>query len=264
MNINLGGSCDKLILIFPGGFVTFNLEQTRLNSRLTSGALTTHFSSALNGGRLGGELNILFDKPGVPLTYSYESLDLIVDENIAPLVSKVFPNMTVHGTLTETRSLTVNLLSSKGQAQLVEDYGQTTMHDGILIGPAAPRWVTKWFPKLSLTEYPFEIANNLFHRDPQDGRMINDMVLVGKDTYNIYINGVTMADNTTDYTMGVDFSPSTSLEQRHKQRWLRVSILTYTGQIVGHKWAKQTVSFTWPRRVSNALKGLIKGWSKDK
>ena len=73
-----------------------------------------------------------------------------------------------------------------------------------------------------------------------------------------------MADNTTSYTVGVDLSRFMTLEQRHNWRQFRVPLLTYSGQIVDRKWAKQTVRFTWPTRTAwemliknNPLKTLI-------
>ena len=75
-----------------------------------------------------------------------------------------------------------------------------------------------------------------------------------------------MADNSTNYTLGVDMSRR-SLEQRHIWKWSRVPLLSYTGQIDDHKWARQTVKFTWPTRAArdmfiknNALRTLIEQW----
>ena len=95
------------------------------------------------------------------------------------------------------------------------------------------------------------------------------MVFLGKGSYNIYITGLTMADNTTAYTLGVDLSLR-SLEQRHIWKSSRVPLLSFTGQIVDHKWASQTVSYTWPTRAAwdifiknNALRTLIEQWRQD-
>ncbi|MCK4849795.1 MAG: hypothetical protein KAT11_00515 [Phycisphaerae bacterium] len=265
MDISFRAKCDELLLSLPDGSAKFNLQQIDFDSQLTSASLTGRFGMAVNGGRLGGELSILFDEPGLPLSCRYEALELMAEENLLPLVSQVFPDMTVKGTISESRSITTYILGGKDLPQFPEEQGVTILREGMIVGPSAPRWVIYWFPKLSLTEYPFEVAHNVFSRNPKDGRMINDMVFVGKDRYNIYITGVTMSDNTTNYTLGVDMSPGfVSLEQRHIWRQSRVPLLTYTGQIVDHKWASQTVRNTWPTRVAwdmfiknNALRTLI-------
>ncbi len=77
-----------------------------------------------------------------------------------------------------------------------------------------------------------------------------------------------MPDNTTTYKLGVDMSLM-SLERRHIWKSWRVPLLSFTGQIVDHKWASQTVNYTWPARAAwdifiknNALKTLIEQWRK--
>ncbi|MCK4851405.1 MAG: hypothetical protein KAT11_08640, partial [Phycisphaerae bacterium] len=207
MDITFRAECDKFLVSLPDSSAKFILQHLSLDSQLTSASLTGRFGMAVNGGRLGGELSILFDKPGLPLSCRYEALELMADENIVPLVSQVFPNMTIQGTITESRTITgYYIRGGKDLPPFPQERGLTILREGMVVGPSAPRWVVYWFPKLSLTEYPFEVAHNVFSRDPKDGRMRNDMVFLGKGRYNIYITGLTMPDNTTDYTLGVDMS----------------------------------------------------------
>ncbi len=264
MDISFRAKCDKFLVILPDGSAEFNLQQIDFDSQLTSASLTGRFSAAVNGGRLGGELSILFDKPGVPLIYRHEALDLIADENLVPLVSQVFPDMTVEGTVTDSRSITVYILGGKDLPQFPQEQGTTILRKGMIVGPAAPHWVTYWFPKLSLSKYPFQVAHNVFSKDPKDGRTTNDMVFLGQGRHHLYITGTTNADNTTNYTLGVDLPLGFTLEQRHTWKPGRVPLLSYTGQIVDHKWGRQTVNFTWPTRAAwdiliknNALRTLI-------
>jgi len=269
MDIIFRVQCDRFIFLDPFRSLKFNLERVDLDSQLTSSSLVARFTTAMNGGRIDNFLTISFDKPGLPLTYRYEALELMGDENTAPMVSQVFPDLTVTGTITETRTTTANILGRSEPAEFPMEQGRTVLRDGVLIGPSAPWWVTYWFSKLSLTKYYFDVADNVFSRDPKDGKMANDMVLVGKGRYNMYITGTTMADNTTDYTVGVDLSRFMTLEQRHNWRQFRVPLMTYTGQIADRKWARQTVNFTWPTRTAwemlienNALKTLIERYRR--
>jgi hypothetical protein len=264
MDIVIRLQCDRLIFENPASRLEFDFEQVDLDSHLTSSSLAASFITALNGGRIGNSLTISLDEPGLPLTYRYEALELIGDENTAPMVSQLFPDMTVTGTITESRTITANILHREGTGTFPKEQGRTVLREGVLVGPSAPRWVTRWFPRLSLTKYYFDVADCVFSRNPEDGITANDMVFVGKGRYNIYINGTTMADNTTNYTVGVDLSRFMTLEQRHNWRQFRVPLLTYSGQIVDHQWAEQTVRFTWPTRAAwemliknNPLKTLI-------
>ena len=264
MDIDLQVQCDKFVFQDPVSSQQFNFEQVDLDSQITSSSLVAHFTTAMNGGRIDNKITISFSEPGLPLTYTYEALELLADENTAPMISGVFPDMTVTGTITESRTMATDILGGTKTKQFPREQGKNLLRDGVLIGPSAPWWVTHWFPKLSLTEYQFEIADNVFSRDPEDGSVSNDMVLVGKGKYNIYINGTTKADNTTDYTVGVDLSRFMTLQQRHNWRQFRVPLLSYTGQIADGKWASQTVKFVWLPQAAwnifiknNALRTLI-------
>ena len=264
MDITVRLQCDKFILKDPATLLNLDFEQVDLDGQLTSSSLVAGFTTALNGGRIGNAFTISFDEPGLPLTYRYEALEMVGDENTAPMVSQVFPDMTVKGTITESRTIVTDIIPHKDSRKFPKEQGRTVLEDGVLVGPSAPWWVTRWFPKLSLTEYHFEIADNVFTRNPEDGSVANDMVFVGKGRYNTYINGITLADNTTKYTVGVDLSRFMTLDQRHNWKQFRVPLLTYSGLIVDGKWAKQTVSFTWPTRAAweiliknNSLKTLI-------
>ncbi|NIA07688.1 MAG: hypothetical protein GWP14_08680 [Actinobacteria bacterium] len=264
MDIAIGLQCDRFIFEDPASRLKFDFEQVNFDSQLTSSSLAASFVTALNGGRVSNSLTVSLDEVGLPLTYRYEALELIGDENTAPMVSQLFPDMTVTGTITESRTITANVLHREGIGKFPKEQGRTVLREGVLVGPSAPRWVTRWFPSLSLTKYYFDVADCVFSRNPEDGSVTNDMVLIGKGRYNIYINGITMVDNTTNYTVGVDLSRFMTLEQRHNWRQFRVPLLTYSGKIVDHKWAKQTVSFTWPTRtawemliMNNPLKTLI-------
>ena len=266
MDINIRAELDKLIVSMGASSGTFTVQEVSLDSKLTSTSLTGRFTMAFNGGRLAGEHSVMLDEPGLPLFYRYEALDLIADENTAPLVSQVFPNLSVQGTITESRSVRAYLLGGDKFSAFGQEEGLNILGDGIVIGPSAPGWVTYWFPDLSLTKYPFEVSHNVFSKDPKSGQVSNDMVFLGKGSYNIYINGITRADNTTAYTLGVDLSLM-SLEKRHIWKSSRVPLLSFTGQIVDHKWARQTVSYTWPTRAAwdifvknNAIKTLVEQW----
>ena len=249
MDINLKVLADRFIFKDPFGTQHLDFHHVDFDIQLASSAVMSQFTAAWNGGRLEGALNVLFDQPGMPLVYEYDALGLIADENTAPMISRVFPDMTVNGTITESRRIVAKLRPTPGKQEFIQESGHTTLTDGKLSGPAAPAWVTRWFPNLSLTEYPFQVSHNVFERSTEDGSMANDMVFVGKDTYNTYVSGITAADNTTDYALGVDYS-SASLEDRHRWRGLRVWLLTYTGQIEEGRWASQTVNFVWPTRTA--------------
>ena len=252
MNINLNILMDRFVFKDPFSPQLFDFRQVAFDVRLTSASVLSEFTAAWNGGRLEGLLNIFFDEPGTPLVYQYEALELLADEQTAPMISRVFPDMTVIGTITESRRILVKLQPPAGKQEFASEQGRTILKDGKLVGPSAPAWVTYWFPSLSLTEYPFDVADNIFQRSTKNGTLENDMVFLGKGKYNIYIKGKTMIDNTTDYRMGVDLS-SKDLEHRHELSTWRFPLLGYTGKIADGKWLSQTVSFVWPTRTATEV-----------
>ena len=190
-----------------------------------------HFECDLNEGKVAGKLLLDFAEEPPVLSVAYTARDLAMGENLKPFIDRTFPGMQVFGRFTHTEVLTQEL--AEGSVPLGR--GETVLTDGLLEGPGAPDYITALLPGLRLTTYRFNRMSNVFEHQP-NGDVENRMIFDGQQ-YDIFMFGVSHADGTIKYTLGVDLSVSLG-----SQVWSRtldqgkIPLMYYTGRIVGTQY----------------------------
>jgi hypothetical protein len=88
--------------------------------------------------------------------------------------------------------------------------------------------------------------HNWFTRDAE-GTTHNNMIFRG--IWNIYVEGVSRADHTVKYEVGVDLLARFESEYWSSVGQGRVPIFTTTGRIVGRKFVDQEIHYVPPHEV---------------
>jgi len=208
------------------------------------------FACTLNDGTVSGKLAIDFAAEPPVLSVAYAAQELKMGDNLKPFIDRTFPGLEVHGLFTHTEAMTQEL--AKGSAPVGR--GETVLTDGLLRGPAAPDYITNLLPGLRLTTYHFKRMSNVFEHMP-NGDTENRMIFDGQQ-YDIFMFGVTHADGTIKYTLGVDLS--VSLGSKVWSRTLdqgKIPLMHYTGRIVGTQYVPPgpEISYVLPHELAYDL-----------
>ncbi|KKL10965.1 hypothetical protein LCGC14_2550530 [marine sediment metagenome] len=122
-----------------------------------------------------------------------------------------------------------------------------TATNGVLIGPAAPKFVTNIFPNLNLTRYKYNKMTSFTDFLP-DGSARNEIFFYGG--HDVYVEGVTKADDTMQYNLGLVLMGS-AFPPEALRDWKqgRVPILKIKGLIKGGKILNEVVSYPLPNET---------------
>jgi hypothetical protein len=237
---------DRVTIAIPQWNTTFVLTGLTAEGRLADRRFAVpRFGCAMNGGTVGGEAAVDFREAVPVLSLAYDARDLKIDENLKPFIDTTFPGMKVRGTLSTRANLTQRL----AEKTFAVGRGETILTDGLLEGPAAPDYITRFLPRLKMTQYYFSRMSNDFENKP-NGDVDNRMLFEGRD-YDIYIFGVTHADGKVSYQSGVDLG--LSLGSKVLTRTLdqgKLPLLNFTGRIVGSQFAELNPQFVLPHEFA--------------
>jgi len=241
---------DRVTLAVPEWETTYEPTAFRGEGRLSGNRFVIpQFRCTLDEGDVAGEAVLDF-RPAVPvLAYAFTARDLHMEDNLRPFIDHTFPGMQVYGTLSTTQSMTQEL----AEGAVPVGQGETILTDGLMVGPAAPDYVTSVFPGLALSEYRFNKMSNVF-RNLKNGDVENRMIFDGR-TYDVFIFGTSHPEGPnvirTSYTLGIDLS--VSLGSKVWSRDLdqgKIPLLTYTGRIVGTQYAEQNIEYVLPHQLA--------------
>jgi hypothetical protein len=245
---------DRFAFTVPDWKATYEPTNVTGEGRLADQRLVfSHLSGGLDGGSFAAQVEVDFRNRVPVLSIAYDANELVMQDNLKPFIETTFPGMTVYGKVSQrnsnTRSLTGNAWPT-GQ-------GETVLVDGLLVGPAAPDYITRILPRLAMNEYRFNKMVSKF-KDLGNGDVENQMTFYGKE-YNVYIFGVSKADGHVNYTAGVDLGLSLGLKES-SQPLGKLPMMYYTGRIVGTKFAELNVRYLLPHEFayeSFVRRGLV-------
>jgi hypothetical protein len=196
---------------------------------------------------VSGKLLVDFSEEPPVLSIAYAAVNLAMGDNLKPFIDRTFPGMQVFGRFSHTEVLTQEL--TEGSVPLGR--GETVLTDGLLEGPGAPDYITALLPGLKLTTYRFNRMSNVFEHKP-NGDVENRMIFDGQQ-YDLFMFGVSHADGTIKYTLGVDLS--VSLGSAVWSRTLdqgKLPLMYYTGRIVGTQYVPPgpEISYVLPHELA--------------
>jgi hypothetical protein len=141
----------------------------------------------------------------------------------------MFPGMTADGPLTLIDETYQKLLPTPGQTNYEVGKGELIIEGGTIRGRAAPKWMTRIFPKLDLSSFDFTYMHSWFEKF-RSGRIRHQIIYQGR-YYNIYSVGYNDPDGRMQYEVGIDL-----LADLDSQYWAetgqgRIPLFTKTGVI---------------------------------
>ncbi len=232
----------------------YDLKNVTLSATVDHGYAQVELASGLNSGTLRRRYQTHFGPDDPTLRYDGQLVDAISRENIRPRIALSFPNNTVAGLFSRQMDLEMPLhsavanwmdwrypLGATGQAEVVAT-------DGILEGEPAPKFLARLLPSLNTARYEYK-KMTAFVDYGEDGLVVNDMVFDG-ETYDMYMNGTTSADDVAAYELGVILlSQPQSAQWNHTYRQGRMPILTFQGRAAAGRLHDVTVSYPWPNET---------------
>ncbi|MFW6066279.1 MAG: hypothetical protein ACOC9S_05615, partial [Planctomycetota bacterium] len=230
------------------------VNNLRLQARAAEGQVQVDLIAGLNGGTYQRELGVDLSESTPTVISRTEMSDVIATESIQPQLALYFPGNTVHGEFNRTEDLTMPLRDMLAQAMdpryPVRPTGRakTVTIDGVVVGRAAPKFVTRIFPGLNLARYEYRKMTSFTEFLP-DGTAVNDMIFKGP-IYDVYIEGTTTADNMGEYEIGlILLSTPQSAEWNHAYRQGRIPILHFNARIEGGELHDTKVWYFWPNET---------------
>jgi hypothetical protein len=179
--------------------------------------------------------------------------DVLASPSTRAQLSRFFPGNTVQGSFSHSEKLTMPLASALAnmldpRAPLrASGSGETTAVSGVMEGRAAPEFVTFLFPGLNTTKYRYN-RMRAFSKTRPDGIVENDMIFSG-ESYDVYMEGTTDADNVARYEMGIILVPM-SPEWSHDLGLGRIPIIKIEARIEGGRLLDQKVSYPLPTETA--------------
>jgi hypothetical protein len=207
--------------------------------------------AAVNGGIVANSYQVNLAETSPQVAVKSAVRELMANEAIQPQLAKNFPGNTVYGLFSRAEDSAVPLRQMLARAMdssapvWPRGQGRTVTIDGLLEGRAVPSFVSRIFPGLNLTRYRYH-KMTAFTEYRGDGVAVNDMVFSGQ-TYDIYIEGTTGADNIGRYEIGLILvgSPQ-SAEWNHTYRQGRIPLLKFKARIEGGRMHNESVTFVYP------------------
>ncbi|MGC9453459.1 MAG: hypothetical protein ACP5HU_01210 [Phycisphaerae bacterium] len=225
-----------------------------LKGEAADGQIHVDFVAGLNGGTYQRKLTVDLSEPTPTVASHTDMSDVIATESIQPQLSLYFPGNTVHGEFNRTEHLTMPLRDMLAQ-QMDPRYplrpvgrAKTVTIDGVVVGRAAPKFVTRIFPGLNLARYEYRKMTSFTEFMP-DGTAVNDMIFRGP-LYDVYIEGTTDVQNIGEYEIGlILLSTPQSAEWNHAYRQGRIPILHFSARIEGGELHDAKVWYFWPNET---------------
>jgi hypothetical protein len=238
---------------FDYGVQQYNQATTvHIQLQARQGQATLSYDAGLNGGTISGTLETTFADPVPMVRIASEINEVQAAENIQPQIARFFPGNTVEGLFSRServvyplRQLVASALDARCRPY-PEGTAKMVALDGVLRGRSAPRFVTKVFPGLNLTEYHYRKMTS-FARYLPDGSSENEMIFDG--VYDVYITGETDPDNYARYTLGLVLLPPASAEWQYDWKQGRFPVLKVRGLIRGSQLLDEEVSYPWPNET---------------
>jgi len=230
----------------------YDLRHVAAEAALRRGEVDVRYTVGLHGGSLSDRLRTDLHEQD-PVVHRVKSIrGVLAGPSIQPQIEIFFPGNFVRGTFTRDEDIRIpleNFLANSEDPRfklLPVGTGRTVTTDGLLVGRAAPRFVTKVFPGLNLTRYPYNKMTGFAEYEP-NGLAVNDMIFDGQD-YDIYIEGTTDIEDIGRYEIGLILTPQ-SAEWNHRFRQGRVPVLKWKARIEGGQLFDQEVSYPWPNET---------------
>ena len=236
----------------------YDARNVELACSIDNGHFNADYAAGLYGGCIRTRFNVHLGD-AVPIVTQEQVLDdVIATESMQPQLARYFPGNTVYGYFNRDekvsfalRDLVANTIEARyplvpaGQAR-------TVTVDGLVIGRAAPMFVTRIFPGLNLAEYRYRRMTGFAQFRP-DGTAVNDMIFDGQ-TYDMYMEGTTDAENVGRYEIGIILlgSPQ-SAEWNHTYRQGRIPILKFKARIENGKMYDVEVSYPLPTETAYVI-----------
>jgi len=194
-----------------------------------AGRLAVPFSCVVSGGVVEGVFSseLLADEPYYDLKYKAERVQ--PRPEIAPLVERFFPGMTVSGPMSIEEESHQRLLVRTGPGNYPTGKGMMLIEGGSIVGRAAPKAVTRIFPGLNLVKYDFRRMRNWLDKDAS-GRTRHRMIFLGKP-YNLFIDGYSTADGWIEYELGIDLLARFESPYWAEKGQGRIPVFTKTGRV---------------------------------
>lgn len=224
-----------------------------LSFRWKDNELKLQYDAGLYGGMLSGTMETNLTLPDPLVVSRSEYRDVKATESIRPQISHQFPGNTVYGRFSRTenvhyslRDLLGNIMDSRYRL-CPEGTAKMIATDGVVVGQAAPDFVTKLFPGLNLTKYPYRTMT-AFTKLLPDGATENETFFFG--AYDLYMDGVTQRDYTIQYTVGLVMMGSAfPPESLRDWRQGRIPLLKVQGRIDDGKLVDDKVSYPLPNET---------------
>lgn len=246
-------SIDRLLTFDKSIEQLYDVRHALAGLTVLKGRVTASYDAGLNGGMLRTQMTTHLADAEPTITRTAVMLDLVAAENLQPQLERFFPGNICRGSFTRSenvqmplRDMLANAMDARYTLRPVGE-AKTITTDGTLIGKGAPDFVTAVFPGLNLTKYNYKKMTG-FAEFVDDGSAVNDMVFSGD--YDLYIEGVTDADNIGRYQVGVILlgSPQ-SPEWNHIYKQGRLPILKWKARIENGKLYDEVVKYPWPNET---------------
>ncbi|MBI4579402.1 MAG: hypothetical protein HY718_06840, partial [Planctomycetes bacterium] len=216
------------------------------------GVVRLEFGCLMDGGQVSGEVTADLNAadPSYRLTYTADRLQ--PGSVVNSYLRRTFPGMEATGPLTLIDESVQKLLPAPGELNHETGEGQLIIDGGMVMGRAAPVWVTRIFPGLDLATFDFTRMHSWF-RKTLEGRVHHQMIYQG-GYYNVYMIGHSDADHTFRYEVGLDFLAGLESEYWANSGQGRVPLFTKTGRVLEDGTIEnEVVSFVSLQRVVETL-----------
>lgn len=257
-NLKIHVDMDHFRTFDPNVEQTYDVRCVNLDVVLADGKMKIGVDASINGGVYQDPMTVDLSEKEPRIVRQTKIREVIATANIQPQLAVYFPGNTVNGTFSRTEQSTVGLAESL--ANMIDPRFRvfpvgsavTVTTDGLLLGRAAPKFVTTLFPGLNLTAYRYN-KMTAFAQMNADGSADNDMIFDGQ-SYSLYIEGNTDPGHIGRYNLGLILGKRPqSPEWNHQYRLGRLLLLTIKARIEGGKLNAEEVSFPWPTEALGAL-----------
>ena len=227
-----------------------DIDRLNLSLRSDEGNLHIDYKAGLFGGTMESSLVTQIRNVVPEVVSKTELLEVTATPEIQPQVSRIFPGNTFTGIFSRWENVKFPLSEMVCYAMdnnvPITPEGETKIiaMGGVLIGKAAPAFVTAIFPGLNLSEYKYGRMTS-FGKLKGDGSAENETIFSG--LYDLYMDGTTDKENRIKYTIGlVMLGTVVPAEWHHDWKQGRFPLLNVSGQIRDGKLVDDTVAYPWP------------------
>ncbi len=232
----------------------YEVNNLRTEGSVLDGTVSVKLVAGLHGGTYRRKLETNLGEESPTISSMTEMVDVMATESIQPQLAMYFPGNTVHGEFNRVEDVSFPLGDMLAQTldprYPIHPVGRakTVTIDGVVVGRAAPKFVTRVFPGLNLTSYEYQRMTSFAEFLP-DGTAVNDMIFNGQ-LYDMYVEGTTDADNIGEYEIGlILLSTPQSPEWNHKYRQGRIPLMHFHARIEGGEMHDTRVWYFWPNET---------------